>query len=101
MLYLSHPPRDNNTGDPNGIRTRVTAVKGRCPGPLDDRVVQGERNMAVRAGCAREKCAGNYSAGRSGKRRTPVQLVSRDPVNSATPDSWLLAPDYIAPPFSR
>ena len=26
--------------DPNGIRTRVTAVKGRCPGPLDDRVVE-------------------------------------------------------------
>src|SRR5213596_1025618 len=26
--------------DPNGIRTRVTAVKGRCPGPLDDRVVK-------------------------------------------------------------
>jgi hypothetical protein len=25
-------------GDPNGIRTRVTAVKGRCPRPLDDRV---------------------------------------------------------------
>ena len=25
--------------DPNGIRTRVTAVKGRCPGPLDDRVI--------------------------------------------------------------
>src|SRR5438067_12979227 len=27
-------------GDPNGIRTRVTAVKGRCPGPLDDRVTK-------------------------------------------------------------
>ena len=27
-------------GDPNGIRTRVTAVKGRCPGPLDDRVAK-------------------------------------------------------------
>ena len=27
-----------NAGDPNGIRTRVTAVKGRCPRPLDDRV---------------------------------------------------------------
>jgi hypothetical protein len=27
-------------GDPNGIRTRVTAVKGRCPRPLDDRVSQ-------------------------------------------------------------
>jgi hypothetical protein len=26
--------------DPNGIRTRVTAVKGRCPGPLDDRVLK-------------------------------------------------------------
>ncbi len=26
--------------DPNGIRTRVTAVKGRCPGPLDDRVIR-------------------------------------------------------------
>ena len=22
--------------DPKGIRTPVTAVKGRCPGPLDD-----------------------------------------------------------------
>src|SRR6266481_2128759 len=26
--------------DPNGIRTRVTAVKGRCPRPLDDRVTK-------------------------------------------------------------
>ena len=29
-----------SNGDPNGIRTRVTAVKGRCPGPLDDRVTK-------------------------------------------------------------
>jgi hypothetical protein len=29
-----------SSGDPNGIRTRVTAVKGRCPRPLDDRVVK-------------------------------------------------------------
>src|SRR6266404_718912 len=28
------------SGDPNGIRTRVTAVKGRCPRPLDDRVTK-------------------------------------------------------------
>jgi hypothetical protein len=27
-----------NTSDPNGIRTRVTPVKGECPRPLDDRV---------------------------------------------------------------
>ena len=29
------------SGDPNGIRTRAAAVKGRCPRPLDDRVVKG------------------------------------------------------------
>jgi hypothetical protein len=33
--WLSH-----EGGDPNGIRTRVTAVKGRCPRPLDDRVTK-------------------------------------------------------------
>ncbi len=25
--------------DPDGIRTRITAVKGRCPKPLDDRAL--------------------------------------------------------------
>ena len=28
----------DESGDPNGIRTRVTPVKGECPRPLDDRV---------------------------------------------------------------
>ncbi len=32
-LFVSHSEED---GTPNGIRTRVTAVKGRCPRPLDD-----------------------------------------------------------------
>jgi hypothetical protein len=32
-------------GDPNGIRTRVTAVKGRCPRPLDDRVRKSGGNI--------------------------------------------------------
>ena len=36
-LFSSDMPAN---GDPNGIRTRVTAVKGRCPGPLDDRVTK-------------------------------------------------------------
>ena len=27
---------DNVSGDPYGIRTRVAAVKGRCPKPLDE-----------------------------------------------------------------
>ena len=31
---------EQRSRDPNGIRTRVTAVKGRCPGPLDDRVIK-------------------------------------------------------------
>ncbi len=26
----------SQTGGPNGIRTRVTGVRGQCPGPLDD-----------------------------------------------------------------
>ena len=30
----------NKVGHPNGIRTRVTPVKGECPRPLDDRVVK-------------------------------------------------------------
>ena len=27
-------------GDPYGIRTRVAGVKGRCPRPLDERVIK-------------------------------------------------------------
>ena len=30
----------SKSGVPGGSRTRVTGVKGRCPGPLDDRDVQ-------------------------------------------------------------
>src|SRR6201985_708896 len=35
--------------DPNGMRTRVTAVKGRCPGPLDDRGKAGQYRDCHRA----------------------------------------------------
>src|SRR5438876_8671778 len=45
--------------DPNGIRTRVTAVKGRCPGPLDDRVAKaGQYRIAAvprKANCQRNR----------------------------------------------
>ena len=36
----------NDCGDPDGIRTRVTCVKGGCPRPLDDGVsiLGGERS---------------------------------------------------------
>ena len=41
-------------GDPTGIRTPVTAVKGRCPRPLDDRVVVRSRyNRDNDASCQR------------------------------------------------
>ena len=36
-------------GDPNGIRTRVTAVKGRCPRPLDDRVSERAAKDGINA----------------------------------------------------
>ena len=37
------------SGDPNGIRTRVTAVKGRCPRPLDDRVSERAAKDGINA----------------------------------------------------
>src|SRR5437868_15297899 len=45
VLMKSHFSSEERS-DPNGIRTRVTAVKGRCPRPLDDRV--GERQISRR-----------------------------------------------------
>jgi hypothetical protein len=44
--------------DPNGIRTRVTAVKGRCPRPLDDRVFQRSVMVAPSRKCASGKFRG-------------------------------------------
>src|SRR3989441_9511939 len=38
----------NSTGGPNGIRTRVSALRGPCPGPLDDgagQVLRKQRRM--------------------------------------------------------
>ena len=42
---------DQLTSAPNGIRTRAAALKGRCPGPLDDggsRDGQGQGLLPVR-----------------------------------------------------
>ena len=36
-LFCTEDKRDFFVGDPDGIRTRVTAVKGRCLRPLDHR----------------------------------------------------------------
>jgi hypothetical protein len=47
----------DSNGVPKGIRTPVTAVKGRCPGPLDD----GDREGAQ--GYTMERGAGEKSGG--------------------------------------
>src|SRR4051794_30826285 len=39
--------------DPDGIRTHVAAVKGRCPGPLDDGAVDRHGGIRVAQGCGR------------------------------------------------
>ncbi len=62
-------------GVPYGIRTRVTAVKGRCPGPLD------ERDRAVgsgsRSGCRRSSQGGRPNPGRA--RRAAAQTPASPP----------------------
>ena len=46
---------------PNGIRTRVTAVKGRCPRPLDDGDVSRLGNLTrLKAGNQTALIALNY-----------------------------------------
>jgi hypothetical protein len=35
-LRITSASEGEKAGVPNGIRTRVAAVKGRCPRPLDD-----------------------------------------------------------------
>ena len=47
MLCKGTCRRFHDGSDPNGIRTRVTAVKGRCPGPLDDRVTKAGQYRIV------------------------------------------------------
>ena len=48
--------QEKEDGDPSGVRTRVTAVKGRCPRPLDDRVVRkGAGTISKNFEVSREK----------------------------------------------
>src|SRR5947199_10833161 len=59
--------------DPNGIRTRVTAVKGRCPRPLDDRV--GERQISRRRPTLQVAFLSNH---RSKSHVTPPVVRNKD-----------------------
>ena len=82
---LASSLRERN-GDPNGIRTRVTAVKGRCPRPLDDRVLFG------RTGRIRQKS-------RAGKQfSSSVQELSRTTALSTPKSNALLRRSSIRVP---
>lgn len=54
-LVISWAPVSYRSGDPNGIRTRVTPVKGECPRPLDDRVLKRTDMVAP----SRKSASGN------------------------------------------
>ena len=47
------------SGVPTGIRTPVTAVKGRCPRPLDDgdAIARGAKNKPKTGGAKRSRTA--------------------------------------------
>src|SRR6267378_6992207 len=78
-------------GVPKGIRTPVTAVKGRCPGPLDDGDTMGSPRSATaawyaptprRAGRGRlhgSRLADNVCGGK------PAETAVRGPVRRRSP----------------
>ena len=41
------PAPNSKKTDPDGIRTRVAALKGPCPRPLDDGAAAGDRSPAL------------------------------------------------------
>src|SRR6266487_1171473 len=65
-------------GVPNGIRTRVAAVKGRSPGPLDDgdaarqearQISRAARDGQARGAALKERCAAIGRGGTSADQR--------------------------------
>src|SRR5580700_12067080 len=50
LIALGPDPGSRSSGTPNGIRTRVAAVKGRCPRPLDDGGRSGSRERRYQPG---------------------------------------------------
>ena len=59
LCKAARSTRYTNENDPNGIRTRVTAVKGRCPGPLDDRVTK-PANIGIAIAARKANCRLNF-----------------------------------------
>ena len=70
--------------DPNGIRTRVTAVKGRCPGPLDDRVTKLGKYQNC-DGSAHGKLAAALSVSVRGRELAPLRALLRPGAPSRLP----------------
>ena len=70
--------------DPNGIRTRVTAVKGRCPRPLDDRVRKAGQYQKQAGGCYLACGASGLSAGGHCGRRCGATRLHRSDCRRGT-----------------
>src|SRR6185312_6461150 len=70
-------------------RTRVTAVKGRCPGPLDDGDARGKRR------------GGRRTLSPTGRARLHVRRPA-DNVSGKGPEPQLadFTPSAVAPPFT-
>ena len=72
--------------DPNGIRTRVTAVKGRCPRPLDDRVRKaGAISEARRSVASHLRGSGSGAVLRFQREQQLGGPLSRAPVRREDP----------------
>ena len=66
---------------PNGIRTRVTAVKGRCPRPLDDGDVSRLGNLTRQKACNQTALITAYL---SAQRTVIVTVTSCSPKSIST-----------------
>ena len=69
--------------DPNGIRTRVTAVKGRCPGPLDDGHKAGQYQNCD--GSAQGKLAAALTVSVRARELAPLRALLRPGAPSRLP----------------
>ena len=85
---LPKRPQPRKSGDPYGTRTRVSALRGPCPKPLDERAAQGKRRRKRRR-TRPEPNPRRYDSGRW-LRRKDSNLRLPDPESGVLPAELLL-----------